>query len=1154
MATIVLTLLTIAPGRGAHRPVPAAGREPSATPVERIKVARDFKVELLYSVPKETEGSWVSMCVDPRGRLIVSDQYGPLYRVTPPAPGGKAQDTKVEKIDLPIGEAQGLLWAFDSLYVVVNLDEDSKATKYSTGLYRVRSTRGDDHLDVVKLLRRLDGGGEHGPHAILLSPDGKSLYVVCGNATKLTELSGSRVPRFWGEDHLLPRMPDARGFMRDVLAPGGCIYRVDPEGKNWELVSSGFRNPYDAAFNRLGDLFTFDADMEADMNTPWYRPTRVCLAVSGSEFGWRNGSGKWPPYYPDSWPALLDIGPGSPTGMTFGYGARFPARYQEALFLCDWSYGKLYAVHWTRDGSAYKGEAEEFLSGVPLPLTDIVVNPADGAMYFTIGGRKVQSGLYRITYVGKESTAPGPVDDRGADARALRRKLEAFHKRQDSKALDAAWPYLSHADRYIRSAARVAVEHQDPRLWQERALDERGPSAALQALLALVRVRGTDPFHRRPDTPSLDQALKRRLLESLGRIDLKTLTDGERLDLLRIYAILFVRMGPPDEAARRQVLARLDAHYPAMDRVLKASLCEMLVYLEAPGVAGRTLLLLAEAPTQEEQLEYARSLRMLKTGWTLEQRKTYFSWFLKAANFKGGASVTGFVRNIKNDAVTMLTAADKAAMQAILEEKPEAVASLVPARPRPFVKKWKLGDLLPLIERGLTRRDFDRGRTLFGAAGCFSCHRFANDGGAQGPDLTGIAGRYGIRDLLEKITTPSKAISDRYAASIITTTDGRVITGRILNVGGDGLYVMTNLLDPSQVTRVDRRKIESMAPSKVSMMPEGLLDTLQEGEILDLIAYLLSRGDRKHKMFVATRPPNPRRPASDAELRSWLENMVWHHRFTTEEITAATGLGAPEIGAALARFNIRSDNKPRRPADAPLLVLPYPGGRHPRIGFLEGAIRPQRETKFSVFAPWDDASYAVVDVPEAIQSNLGRLYLAHTHVPTIWTERNIDLEQLEWNRRAKGTLDIERRLPDGIRFGAKIAPEKTGVRMELWLTNGTREKLTGLRVKNCVLLRGMAGFEQQTDANKIYSAPYAACRSADGKHWIITAWEPFDKAWGNLSCPCLHSDPVFPDCAPGQTQTVQGWLSFYEGTGIQAEFKRLDQLRKAATEPARKSE
>src|SRR5207253_2715891 len=154
----------------------------------------------------------------------------------------------------------------------------------------------------------------------------------------------------------------------------------------WELISTGYRNQFDAAFNRHGDLFTYDADMEWDMNTPWYRPTRVCLVTSGSEFGWRNGAGKWPAYYPDSLPAIYNVGPGSPTGMSFGYGANFPFKYREALFMCDWSYGKMYALHLTPEGSAYKAEAEEFLSGSPLPLTDVVVNPHDGAFYFTTGG------------------------------------------------------------------------------------------------------------------------------------------------------------------------------------------------------------------------------------------------------------------------------------------------------------------------------------------------------------------------------------------------------------------------------------------------------------------------------------------------------------------------------------------------------------------------------------------------------------------------------------------------------------------------------------------------------------------------------------------------------------------------------------------------
>jgi hypothetical protein len=290
----------------------------------------------------------------------------------------------------------------------------------------------------------------------------------------------------------------------------------------------------------------------------------------------------------------------------------------------------------------------------------------------------------------------------------------------------------------------------------------------------------------------------------------------------------------------------------------------------------------------------------------------------------------------------------------------------------------------------------------------------------------------------------------------------------------------------------------------------------------------------------ADEPANYRRPKNDADLRYWLENMVWHHRFTTAEITDAAGLSADEIKAALNRFNISPATAPKRAADAPLLVLPYPGGRHPRIGFLDGAVRPQRETKVSVFTPWDPASYVVVDVPEAIWSNLGLTYLAHTHVPTIWTKQGVTLEPLEWKREADGTFDIERRLPNGIRFGARIEPRAGEVRMEMWLTNGTKEVLSDLRVQNCVMLKGAAGFNAQTNDNKVFSGPYVACRSADGKRWIITAWSPLHRGWANPPCPCLHSDPKFPDCPPGQTKRLKGWLSFYEGTDLPAELRRID--------------
>jgi hypothetical protein len=218
---------------------------------------------------------------------------------------------------------------------------------------------------------------------------------------------------------------------------------------------------------------------------------------------------------------------------------------------------------------------------------------------------------------------------------------------------------------------------------------------------------------------------------------------------------------------------------------------------------------------------------------------------------------------------------------------------------------------------------------------------------------------------------------------------------------------------------------------------------------------------------------------------------------------------------------------------------------HPRIGFLDGAIRPQRETKVSVFAPWKDGGYVVADVPEAVwvQSGAGRelLYLAHTHVPTMWDKQGVTLESLEWKREAEGVLSVERKLPNGVIFGTRVVPHADHVAMEMWLTNGTGETLRGLVVQNCVMLKSLAGFDQQTNDNKVIRKPYVACRNAAGDKWLITAWEPCVRPWANAPCPCLHSDPQFPDCEPDKTVRLKGWLSFYEGTDIGG-IERIEKL------------
>lgn len=302
--------------------------------------------------------------------------------------------------------------------------------------------------------------------------------------------------------------------------------------------------------------------------------------------------------------------------------------------------------------------------------------------------------------------------------------------------------------------------------------------------------------------------------------------------------------------------------------------------------------------------------------------------------------------------------------------------------------------------------------------------------------------------------------------------------------------------------------------------------------------------DRKHRIESGDVSENFRAPDNESELQTWLQNMVWYHRYSVAEVRAATGLSADAVNQALDQFDIREETRPHRPNDAPLLVLPYPGGRHPRTGFLDGAVRPQRDTKLSVFAPWNDRDYFVLDVPEAIrrqdEKTHGLLYLAHTHVDTMWTRQGISLEPLEWQTAADGILQMERRLPNQVVFGTKVVPTREALHMEMWLENGSQEELTSLRVQNCIMLKGAPEFAHNDDQLIVNAKPYIARRAADRNRWIITAWDPCHGTWFNPPCPCLHSDGQFPDCAPGESRRLRGWLSFYEGDGIHAELKRID--------------
>lgn len=825
-----------------------------ATPVNRIKAPEGFAVELLYSVPGEKEGSWIALCPDDKGRIYASDQYGELYRFEPPAPGKPLDPDAIVKVPVQIRAINGMVWADGALYAGVN-DYERKTT---SGFYRISDSTGDGELDKVELLRTFESKSDHGVHAVVPTPDGKYFYLITGNNAVIEggpvegTPDSSPVAKIWGDDHLLPRMPDGRGHNRHVLSPGGIVYRISRDGKEFEIFASGFRNIYGGSLNKDGELFTYDADMEYDFNTPWYRPTRVNHVVSGGEYGWRNGAGKYPEFYPDNLPGTVNIGPGSPTGTRFGYGAKFPAKYQEAYYILDWSWGKIYAVHLEEDGASYSGLKEDFITGAPLPVTDLMIHPDDGAMYFAIGGRKVQSGLYRVTYTGKEDTSPIDLTPEISKARQLRHKIEKFHGVEDPEAIEVAWDNLNHADHFIRSAARIALEHQPVEQWADRALSEENTGSRITALLGLARATGVAPNQRPESGHVIDEAMRDKLFASLLEIDFDLLKPQEKIAYVRLAQIILIRFGDPAQETIDALVAQLNPAFPAKSFELNWLLCETLAHLQVPDTAAKGMALINSAESQEPQMEYARSLRMLKAGWTPELREQQLEWFLKAFNYRGGASFSKFIEFIKNDSLATFTDAEKETHAELIAKKPEvksAIENLGAIFAGRTPTMWTLEELSKAAETGMTGRDFDNGRKMFSAAACYACHRFGNAGGMNGPDLTGSGGRYSPHDLLDQIINPSKEINEQFAPIVVTKNDGSIVSGVVVNLKGDNVTLNTDLTDPNQRVNIDRKEVKEMEVSTVSPMPPMLLNMLNKEEVLDLLAYVLSGGDDEKDFF-----------------------------------------------------------------------------------------------------------------------------------------------------------------------------------------------------------------------------------------------------------------------------------------------------------------
>jgi mono/diheme cytochrome c family protein len=499
--------------------------------------------------------------------------------------------------------------------------------------------------------------------------------------------------------------------------------------------------------------------------------------VSGGDSGWRSGSGKWSLWREEMVVPATDVGPGSPTGVLCGTGARFPAEDQCAVYLLDWTFGTVFRARLTDRGATHAAALEPFLTGRGLPLTDGAIG-ADGAMYLTTGGRRTRSQLLRVQYVGDASVAPAtwPAPNAAAERR---REIERAHLEEvDAAGLEVLLATLSDADRALRFAARVGLEHQELERWAPRLAHLVDRTARTLGWLGVLRATsGTD-------SPWVDAAL-----EDLGRLDARSLTEEQLLVWLRAHQWALIERPATAAAWRERLLARLDALYPNASAAANAELVILLVHLEAPRVIERTLDIVDAAPNEAprgfadhiarnpqygdaiaalianppptEAMRFAFALRQLGSGWTWPTRERWFLWLRAARATSGGVSFNGFLDLMESQALANCDATTRLELQPLLAaaDANTVAATLRPARGPG--RAWTVAEAEAELSGRIANADLELGGQLY-ATYCASCHRIGGDGGSVGPDLSAAAQRFTLHDLLVAVLEPDTSVSDQY--------------------------------------------------------------------------------------------------------------------------------------------------------------------------------------------------------------------------------------------------------------------------------------------------------------------------------------------------------------------------------------------------------
>jgi putative heme-binding domain-containing protein len=818
----------------------------------------------------DLSGGSYDLCFDGQGRLLVGDGNA-VRRLMDKDGDGIYDGFEVIATGLGPRGPQGLLVWGDRLYAVGG-DGLQLFEGYESGGPLVHRGR---------LGAKLNTGGDHDAHTILRGRD-DYIYLMAGNG------SGIRDRRHITETNS-PLI-----FEREA-----SVFRISPDGKQWECLGSGGRNPPSLGMNYLGELFSFDSDMEWHVGLPWYRPVRLNHWVIGGDQGWQD-VGAYPPYFIDCLPGILDVGRGSPNWGVFYEADLLPAKYRDSFLVCDYRWkresndqystsGRLLAFFLERKGAGWTAKMETVArpkpnardkngKGVQFALVDIAVGP-DGSLYVSDHNR----GIWRITceppalvlhkgtlrawerraaetrQFGRYGDLPSLLKYlRDEDPFVRRRAAEELTRFAAPEVREPLIEALNDSERLVRYAAMCALAHHPLSEWLDQALAKKHPQTQMRALVA-----GTIRREAIPDA-KVEPVIRSLLLSKLSNED--------QLDLMRVLALF-------PKTAGSDVEKFLLFGFPGPDPNVRWEKVRLMGQFR---VASAFPLLLKELETETNhvtQFHIGQAIARLPKGWSADEESRLLNWFLGTqhgwfAQFAGkGVEFPAFWQTVLSDFAAnhreaFMQTSNKIDLTSLMgtvlidslgvetltamnatETSPEVKkkiaralkkfpgASVPESAPAPKVAEKPDEDLHRLI---LTAKggDAGRGAKVYEVLQCNSCH-----GGGVTPGREGKFFGPDLAGIAQRLTKPELADALVYPSKRVEDRFKGVEIEFADATPLTGFITDQNaetvtLADREQVHRIPRSKIRSINPQSSSLMPDKLLNRLSSSELSDLLAFL----------------------------------------------------------------------------------------------------------------------------------------------------------------------------------------------------------------------------------------------------------------------------------------------------------------------------